>query len=70
MVEAFMPLNVELKGLIVVIDVEGSPAIQWGGKMTNLAEAYNYQPQGKNAGSYFLRNRWARPKKFGLRRVT
>ena len=28
MVEAFMPLNVELKGLVVAIDVEGSPAIQ------------------------------------------
>ena len=27
-VEAFMPLNVELKGLAVVIDVEGSPVIQ------------------------------------------
>ena len=70
MVEAFMPLNVELKGLVVVIDVEGLPVIQWEGRMANLAGAYNYQPQGKNVGSNFVRNRWVRPKKFGLRRVT
>ena len=70
MVEAFMPLNVRLKGLVVAIDVEGSPVIQWGGRMENLVEAYNYQPQGKNAGSNFVRNPWVGPKKFGLRRVT
>ena len=32
-----MPLNVELKGLVVVIDVEDSPVIQWEGEMANLA---------------------------------
>ena len=69
MVEAFMLLNVELKGLVAVIDVEGSPAIQWEERTVNLAGAYNYQHQGKNDESYFLRNRWVGPKKFGLRRV-
>ena len=57
MVEAFMPLKVGLKGLVVAIDVEDSPVIQWEGKMANLAEVYNYQPQGKNAESNFVRNR-------------
>ena len=70
MVVAFMPLNAKQKGLVAVIDVEDSPVIQWGGRMVNLAEAYNYQPQDKNARSNFVRNRWARLKKFGLRRVT
>ena len=65
-----MPLNVELKGLVVVIDVKGSPVIQWEGRMANIAKAYNYQPQGKNARSNFVRNHWVGPKKFGLRRVT
>ena len=51
-----MPLNVELKGLVVVIYVEGLPVIQWEEKMANLAGAYNYQHQGKNEESYFVRN--------------
>ena len=63
-----MPLNVELKGLVVAIDVEDSPVIQWEEKMENLSGAYNYQ--GMNARSNFVRNRWVGPKKFGLRRVT
>ena len=65
-----MPLNVELKGLAVVIDVEDSPVIQWEGKMANFTGAYNYHPQDKNVGSNFVRNRWIGPKKFGLRQVT
>ena len=70
MVVAFMPLNIELKGLAAVIDVKDSPVIQWEERTVNLAGAYNYRYQGKNDESYFVRNHWVGPKKFGPRRVT
>ena len=70
MVVAFMPLNVEQKGLVVVTDVENSLAIRSEEKVENFATAYNYHQQGKIVEFNFVRNRWVIPKQFGLRRVT
>ena len=50
-------LNVELKGLVVVIGVGGSHVIRSDGKVENCVGACNYQHQGKNAASIFVGNR-------------
>ena len=42
MVVAFMPLNVEQKGLVVITDVKNSLAILSEEKVENFATAYNY----------------------------
>ena len=57
MVVAFMPLNVELKGLVVATDVEDSLAIWSEEKVVNFATAYNYHQQGKIVESNFVGNR-------------
>ena len=57
MVVAFMPLNVELKGLVVVIGVGDSHVIRSDGKKENYAGTCNYRHQGKNVASNFVGNR-------------
>ena len=52
-----MPLNVELKELVVVINVEDSPIIQLKERMVNLVRACNYHHQGKIVKSNFVKNR-------------
>ena len=54
---AFMPLNVELKGLVVVIGVGDSHVIRFDEKVENCVGACNYRHQGKNAASIFVGNR-------------